>query len=165
MGRTLTILAIVSAVYAALSAALLSGEVLLLLPLAIVVAAAVFAFLQRDRIGLITGLVLVGFTIFAAIAVVGGVSGEDAGTTGFSTATGHAASITAGLLVVAAVVAIAWPVGENWSNYTGAALVALGIVLAWVLANDLGSVTGPAIAVAVVVLLSAFAPVQLLRQG
>ena len=159
MGRTLAIIALASAVYAALSAILLSGPVLLVLPVFAAIAAAVFCLLERSRAGVITGIVLILYSLFAILAVFGGVSTEGAGVGNFSAATGHTASIAAGMLAVAAFVAMRWDeVDPDWLRYVSAGLALLTILLAFILADDLGSVTTTAALVALPALLAGAAP-------
>jgi hypothetical protein len=141
MSKALPILAMVGAVMALLGALILVQETpapLLLTLFGLV--AAVFLFLRRDQVGLVTGIALVVALIVGTLGALGSITTEGGGVEfGISPAVGQAFLVIAALVPAAALVWARWDAPPSWLAVGGAAALGLAALLALIFAGSLGN--------------------------
>lgn len=140
MGRTLSILVFAAAVLAFLTAILVTGPVIAVVPLA-ALAAAVFLILLRHRNGYIAGGMLAVFSIVALIMSFGGISGEGETEVGSaSNELGQSMAIASAVVAAGALLGLRWGQMEPpWMPVVWLVVLLVGLGLAFGLNGDLGN--------------------------
>lgn len=134
MTKTLPIVGIVGAVFAALTIAVLVPDSLAMFtPLLVGLVGSGLLIAQRSVHGAVAGIVILVLTVVAALGLVGEVTTEDGGGAdfGISVATGQVLSIAACLLIPIAAVVLRWEQCEpRWMAIAGIAAAVIAFVIA-----------------------------------
>ncbi len=159
MKKALPILGATGAALAGFGIGLASGLAIELLLVLVVLAGAVFCFLERGGLAIGLGLALVAGAILAALAAVAPVTTEDGEYLTGLADPGPAVVLLAGMALAGAVVALRWrDLEPRWFGITGAVLVGLGAVSLFLIPQQhVGNPTSVA-AASMVVCLAAMAP-------
>lgn len=134
MSKTLPVLGIVGAVFAALTIAVLVPDSLAMFaPLLVGIVGSVVLIGQRSIQGAVAGIVILILTVVAALGLVGEVTTKDGGGAdfGISVAMGQILSIAACLLVPLAAVVLRWERCEpRWMAIAGSACAVVAFIIA-----------------------------------
>ena len=134
MSKTLPILGIVGAVFAALAIAVLVPDSLAaFLPLLVGFAGSGVLIGQRSIHGAVAGIVILILTVVAALGLVGEVTTEEGGGAdfGISVGTGQVLSIAACLSIPIAAVVLRWELCEpRWMAIAGVACAVVAFIIA-----------------------------------
>lgn len=139
MVRLVAIMAIVAAVFAALTAFVLA-DAAVLVAVAVAIAAGIVLLMQRNVQGWVGGAVVLLLALLGALGVMGAVSVRGGGGVGFGIpeALGTAFLVSALVLVPAAAAWWRWGLLPVWSVAVGAGAAALAVILAFVNMDALG---------------------------
>ena len=134
MSKTLPVVGIVGAVFAALAIAVLVPDSLAMFtPLLVGLVGSGVLIGQRSIHGTIAGIVILILTVVAALGLVGEVTTEDGGGAdfGISVATGQVLAIAVCLLIPVAAVVLRWEHCEpRWMAIAGIAAAAIALLIA-----------------------------------
>jgi len=142
--KTLSILGVVTAAFAALAAIILTGDLVYLLFPLLAVATGVVAIFRRDRLGLVAGISLIVIGLLGLFLVFGSVSfkgGGGLGNDAQTNTTGWAFGLAVGLLVPGVVAALRWEeVRPRWLSIVAGAAILGAWVLAFLFSETLGEI-------------------------
>lgn len=167
MGKTLPSLVFASAMLGALTAFLVTGPIVVIIPFVGLVAA-VWLFLLRHRSGYIAGSALLVICLVALLMSLGGVGFEGGNGVGdASSETGHAVAIASAVVAAGALLGVSWGRLEpTWMPYTWLIVVLVALGLTFGLSGDYGTpTTGANYATAVLVLLAGLPALLMLVRG
>ncbi len=167
MGKTLSILGIVGAALAAITATILGGLAPAVVAL-FAIGAGIYLAISRDWRRMAPGILAAVLGIVGILGLVGSVGGENGGVDfPISAAMGQAFTVIAALAISGAAVLLTWKRLEpEWISYVWAGAWALASLLAIVYASHLGdqTLTGSYV-VAVLCLANLGAPIMRLLHG